>query len=626
MKVGLYIELEPGWHTYWTNPGETGAAPTLEIQQAQDSPLHAPAPYRFSSSTAESFGYEHEVLFYRDIKLDNPETLSLDIQAEWLVCKEVCIPNTKTFSVPLLNTTNQDPAPHPIFQGPWAFPKSSPKIQAFVDSKTDQVLVENLPPAISADVFALNDMNFDWIQPLSTVLQDTSLRVTFASTPKDVDLSLIVTLLNQEGRVSEAFVVQPQEKPIPKPASLSTSTGPNPTPHNPLSLMTVLLFALLGGLILNLMPCVFPVISIKFFQAGRLDQKTLSARRRSSLYYCFGIIASFWVLALLLLIFRSFGENLGWGFQLQSPGMVLFMVFFFFLIGLNFLGFFSIDHLPLPELIKQSMNQKGHVGDFFTGVFTTVLATPCTAPFMAASIGYAMTQSPLIVLLTFTMLGLGLSLPYILLSMFPQLTSRLPKPGPWMKTMQELLALPMLLSSAWLIWVYLKLTSSSHLLYLLMGLACLPFVFQALRWTKKRWVPLGFMTLSLGLAVYPLTFDASISEIGWIPFTPQAVTRLHQDNQYVFVDFTADWCLTCKANEKLTFGNQNVLDAIADKNVQMVKADWTKKDPVITETLQKFDRIGVPFYLMYIPGQKEPIVMPTLLTPDIFMGTLEKDL
>ncbi|MCB1197187.1 MAG: thioredoxin family protein, partial [Deltaproteobacteria bacterium] len=568
MKVGLYIELEPGWHTYWINPGQTGMGPIFTIAQATTSEIVAPTPKRISTITAESFAFEHEVLFYRTIELAPEASQTLHIQADWLVCKDICIPNSKQFTIPLQPKATASAA-NAIFSH-FDFPKPSDSLQAFIDIASKTLHITNIAKADHIDAFPASDMDFAYAKPISRSFENGQLQLQFDELAPAPTSTFLLATYDQKGFVKQSAWVTAEKTSTPR---LPQTTPPKM--HTALWMVFVLAFV--GGFLLNLMPCVFPVVSIKFFNIASLSQKDQHRLLRSNLIYSLGVMTSFIALAFILVFLRSIGEQLGWGFQLQSPSSVALMTMLFYIIGLNFLGVFETSNLPLPAWIQQSMHRHGYIGDFFTGVFTTIVASPCTAPFMAASIGYALSQSTIVIFFTFLMLGLGLSLPYILLAVFPAIAKMLPKPGPWMQTMKEILAFPMLITCAWLIWVYSKLTHHGALLYLLISLVLLGAAFYSLRWAGKKPITLILIMASVWLALWPHQQAQTDLDLHWIEFSPATIQTLQAENHWIFVDFTADWCLTCKANEVLVLGNKNVRKAIRTQNIQMVKADWTQK-------------------------------------------------
>jgi thiol:disulfide interchange protein DsbD len=396
-----------------------------------------------------------------------------------------------------------------------------------------------------------------------------------------------------------------------------------------------MLLAVLGGLILNLMPCVFPVLSIKAIGLVAQAKTHPAAVRAKGLMFAAGVIASMLALAGVLLGLRAGGEQIGWGFQLQSPLFVTFMVYLLLAVGLNLSGVFEVGG-GLAGVGDSLTHGDGLRASFFTGVLTTLVATPCTAPFMAAAVGAALTQSPVVALSIFTALGAGLSLPYLALSFAPWLRRALPKPGAWMDTMKQIFAFPMYASAAWLLWVLAQQTSSLGLGAALAGVLLVAFAAWAYQKSKGS-TAAGRLTaivtaaaavlLAIALPVRlasvataaPVAATTSSSEESWQPYDAARVQTLEASGAPLLVNFTASWCLTCLVNERNAFADPAVLKVFRQKGVTLMKGDWTNQDTAITQALAHFGRAGVPLYVVYNgkPGSSEPVVLPQLLSAGI---------
>jgi thiol:disulfide interchange protein DsbD len=391
-----------------------------------------------------------------------------------------------------------------------------------------------------------------------------------------------------------------------------------------------LLLALAGGLILNLMPCVFPVLGIKVLgfvnQSGSDRSKVVT----HGLVFTLGVMLSFWTLAGLLLALRAGGAQLGWGFQLQSPAFVFGMTAFLLVFALNLSGLFEVG-LSATGVGGKLQMQSGYGGSFFTGILATLVATPCSAPFLAPALGAALTLSALESILVFTAIGLGLSAPYLLLSAFPAAVRFLPRPGAWMETFKQLMAFPLYATVGWLAWVLAGQTKDNDnaLLLIFFGLVLVAMA----AWVYGRWPkPAGRLAAVLlvvgGLAVgWPkpaeaATATASGYTVKWAPWSPEAVTAAQAAGRTIYVDFTARWCATCQTNKAAVFSSDAVLAELGRRNVLLLKGDWTSKDPAITAELAKWNRSAVPFNLIYAPGRSEPLVLPELLTPGIVLEAL----
>jgi thiol:disulfide interchange protein DsbD len=402
------------------------------------------------------------------------------------------------------------------------------------------------------------------------------------------------------------------------------------------ALPSLILLAILGGLILNLMPCVFPVLSIKAIGLVEQAKKHPAAVRAKGLVFAAGVVSSMLSLAVILLALRAGGEQIGWGFQLQSPLFVTLMVYLLLAVGLNLSGVFEVGG-GLAGVGDGLTRGDGYRASFFTGVLTTLVATPCTAPFMAAAVGAALTQSPLVALVIFASLGVGLSLPYLLLSFAPWLRRALPKPGAWMDTLKQVFAFPMYASAAWLLWVLAQQTSSLGLGAALAG--AILIALAAWAYQKSKFSGLGGRVTAIVTAIaavllavlLPLrvagvaaasTGSAAASTPAadaWQPYDAARVAEINAAGRPLLVNFTASWCLTCLVNERNAFADSAVQEVFREKGVTLMKGDWTNRDPAITKALSSFGRAGVPLYVVYNakPGSSEPLVLPQLLTANI---------
>jgi len=398
----------------------------------------------------------------------------------------------------------------------------------------------------------------------------------------------------------------------------------------------LLLFAILGGLILNLMPCVFPVLSIKAIGLVEQAKKHPAAVRTKGMVFAAGVISSMLCLAAVLLALRAGGEQIGWGFQLQSPLFVTLLVYLLLAVGLNLSGVFEVGG-GLAGVGDGLTQGDSYRASFFTGVLTTLVATPCTAPFMAFAVGAALTQPTIIALCIFAALGFGLALPYLLLSFAPWMRRVLPKPGAWMDTLKQFFAFPIYASAAWLLWVLAQQTSSIGLGAALAGAILIALAAWAYQKSKSsasrgRVAALATATLAVLLAiVLPVRFAGvasaapSVSARGergaddWQPYDAAQVAKLSLAGRPLLVNFTASWCLTCLVNERNAFADSAVQQVFRDKGVTLMKGDWTNRDPAITQALAAFGRAGVPLYVVYNskPGSSEPLVLPQLLTAGV---------
>lgn len=407
-------------------------------------------------------------------------------------------------------------------------------------------------------------------------------------------------------------------------APLNQSNSGPLEPVTNTSLWLVLLLALIGGLILNLMPCVFPVLSIKVLSFTRTHQ-TSSEKQLHGLAYTLGIIASFLVIAALMLSLRSAGEAIGWGFQLQSPGFVIFLIYLFTVMGLSLSGYLQIGS-GLMSLGQSADTGKGLNSSFMTGVLATTVASPCTAPFMGPALGFAISQPTYIALLVFAVLGLGMALPFLLLTMVPSLSDKLPKPGPWMENLKQFLAFPLFMTAIWLLWVAGRQTSVDVTAAIIIGLLLITMAIWLLRLdtVKKLWVKALSCALIIGALILPSwSLKLEHKDQQWEPYSEQRLNSLRLQSKPVFINLTADWCITCLVNERVAFG-QSFYKSLEENGITYLKGDWTNNDPQVTKLLNKFNRSGVPLYLMYPNRDEAPEILPQILVETMLLEAISR--
>ena len=665
--VALELDIRDGWHTYWRNPGDSGQA--TQIAWSLPPGLTAgdiewTTPHRFVVAPLVNYGYAKQALHLVKITaspdLKAAALLDLKAKASWLVCADVCIPESADLDLKLPVTTAggpKDPAAAELFDRarselPGAAPAaSSAKIVG------GQLVITlgkewgaTLSRIKSLAFYPFDDGVIEYAAPQSLSRRDgaVDLAVKLGYQPPRSGNVRGVLIATEDGGAPGQKGAEVTEVPIeiaatfsgaPAPASAaaprfapaSPAVAPTKTP----GLVALMLLAVLGGLILNLMPCVFPVLSIKAIGLVAQAKTHPAAVRAKGLMFAAGVIASMLALAGVLLGLRAGGEQIGWGFQLQSPLFVTFMVYLLLAVGLNLSGVFEVGG-GLAGVGDSLTQGDGLRASFFTGVLTTLVATPCTAPFMAAAVGAALTQSPVVALSIFTALGVGLSLPYLALSFAPWLRRALPKPGAWMDTMKQIFAFPMYASAAWLLWVLAQQTSSLGLGAALAGVLLVAFAAWAYQKSKGSTVA-GRLTASVTAAAAvllaialpvrlasvataaPVAAAASSGEESWQPYDAARVQALQASGAPLLVNFTASWCLTCLVNERNAFADPAVLKVFRQKGVTLMKGDWTNQDTAITQALAHFGRAGVPLYVVYNgkPGSSEPVVLPQLLSAGI---------
>jgi thiol:disulfide interchange protein DsbD len=540
--VALRLAPEAGWHTYHRDPGDTGLASALAWTLPPGyaaGEIQWPAPETFRLGDETSYGYSTETLHLVAITVPADAAggeATLEAQASWLVCKDLCIPGKARLTLTL-----------PVREAPGA------------------------PTAWAA---------------------------AFEATRQR---------LPQPGGYAASEVRSPASEPTPPAAAPS--------------LALALGLALLGGLILNLMPCVFPVLSIKAVSIMEARGAEHRHQRGHALAYTAGVLASTLAAGASILALRAMGQSLGWGFQLQSPVFVAVIAYLLFALGLSMSGVVQFGTSIMG--VGQSLTVRdGYAGSFFTGVLAVVVASPCTAPFMGTALGYALTQPAVIALAVFAALGLGLALPFLLIGFVPPLARLLPRPGAWMETFKQAMAFPLYLTVAWLVWVLARQTGVDAVPVVLSGLVMIAVA----SWLMHRHGPVSralryaALVVAVGLLFVP-SLDAP--QVQAQAYSDARLAELRAQGRPVFVNLTADWCLTCKFNERAAIGTDAVREAMARRGVVTLVGDWTRADPALTAVLTRFNRAGVPLYLLYAPAG-EPQVLPQVLTPDGMVEAIER--
>ncbi|MEO7161057.1 MAG: thioredoxin family protein [Polaromonas sp.] len=640
--LGLQLAHQPDWHTYWKNSGDSGLPTMLEWQlpagiTAGD--IAWPTPKKIPIGTLANYGYEHRVLLPVPLSVApgfNATQLDIKLKAAWLVCRKECIPQEGEFtlSLPVKGSTAASGA---LFQAAFdATPKplSTGGSQLEVSGKTLKVSLAGLPAALQGQTLALFPETASIIEPAGAWQQawqgavwTAQLPLSAQRTESPARLPLVVAYNDAAYRidapvkgdwpaVAAAAVVSPALEAALK---ANASAAPAPSGQPSLSLLAALLGALLGGLILNLMPCVFPVLAIKVL--GFVNEKSQARRLTSGLAYTAGVVLSFLALGALLLGLRAAGEQLGWGFQLQSPVVVAALAALFTLLGLNLAGLFDFGSILPGRVINLQAKNPG-LNAFLSGVLATAIASPCTAPFMGASLGYAVGLPALQALAVFGAIGIGMAVPYLLASTVPAVARALPRPGAWMLTFKQLMAFPMFATVAWLVWVLGQqsgIDGAGALLALLVLMALAVWAFSLRGTTRRVIATLSIALCALGLwaigpnITKPVGSPLALASARWQDWQPGRVEQMAAQGQSVFVDFTAAWCVTCQYNKKATLANAEVLADMAAKNVALLRADWTRRDPAVTRALAELGRSGVPVYVFYKPG-RTPVVLSEILS------------
>ncbi|HUM95937.1 MAG TPA: protein-disulfide reductase DsbD family protein [Candidatus Competibacter sp.] len=637
--LGLRFELIPHWHVYWRNPGASGAAPVIrwtlpEGWAAGD--LHWPVPQRIPVGPLTNYGYEGAVMLLAPVRVPEgplpagPVTLAAD--AEWLVCRVECIPESGRFTVELPHPgspTVEDPATQRLFAAARAQWPEADRVTGRYRLAGDARTITLEAPGLAVDDRAeVWFAAYEWgpVDPSGAQSRQTAAGLTLRVPAGDLlpagaaPLDGLVVVETRDGGAParRGYAVRLEAQPAATGAS------------EPLGLMAALGFAFLGGLILNAMPCVLPVLGIKVL--GFVREAGANHRRRAGhgLSYGAGILLSFLALAAVLLLLRAGGASLGWGFQLQSPVLVALLAYLMLLVGLNLSGVFAVG-AGLMAAGQSLTAGSGLFNTFATGVLAAVVASPCTAPFMGTALGFAITRPAGEALAVFLALGVGFALPVVLLSLWPAQVRWLPKPGPWMKTFQQALAFPLYATAAWLLWVLSQQTDARTYGAALAGLVAVALAAWLYgQWPLRGW-RLGLLGAALTVVVLLLLRPVAGPEAAAparadperLAWSEPRVRELTAAGRPVFVNFTAAWCITCQVNERVALATENTRRLFADRAVAYLVADWTRRDPVIARQLERHGRSGVPLYLWYAPGSETPVVLPQLLTEGIVAQALQ---
>jgi thiol:disulfide interchange protein len=646
--AGLYFKLEPGWHVYWKNPGDAGEPPHIHWTLPEGvtaGPLQFPAPKRLPLGPLMDFGYEDEVLF--PFKLNLAKTMKagpivLHAKVDWLVCSSVCIPGKAELEASAqvdasdavagaesadynlwLRLMNTMPKPLPV-NARATFQSTPTGFRLVVETGQRETEAAFFP----ADENILDNPAPQKLTPIASGLvlglkKDPNMTAAPAQLKGVIELSggrnyEIAATLDEGSAMGKIEYIPAGAAPIAW-GLLARTAG----------------LAFVGGLLLNLMPCVFPVLFLKGLALVNSGSEERHKLRAHGLVYTAGILVSFWALVAALLGLRAAGATLGWGFQFQSPVFLALMAGLLFFLGLSLAGQFEIG-LTLTGAGGALAQKQGYTGSFFTGVLAVVVATPCTAPFMGAAVGYALSAPAAVTFAVFTALALGLAAPYVALTLQPAWTRLLPKPGVWMEVLRQAVAVPIFATVIWLAWVLAQAYGAGVLAALLVSLLLLAIAGWFLgRWPARRWATLVAGAIVLGviaisavapgkLAAAPETSAVAERNGLWQLWSEAAVNRSLAAGQPVFVDFTASWCLSCQVNERVALGQPEVVQAFQARNVVLMKADWTRHDEAITQALAALGRSGVPAYALYVPGQTEPQLLPEVLTPGIVTDALSK--
>lgn len=652
-RLGLHLKMKEGWHTYWKHPGDSGEATTIDWVLPEGftaEPILWPQPQRISMEPLTTYGYEGDVLLL--VPMRAPATAiagssaSMTANVYWMVCEKICIPEEVTLDidVPIAREPSSATAYASLFDRSTAtLPISSEGWQIRAVRRGNTILLGARAPQTyrieqrGISFFAAAGPLIEYSAPQPVSIRDGELTIELTRSPYAADdvRRLAGVLHAPAGWTAGGPVAVEIDVPIDASAPIATEVAE----RAPLTLLIALGFAFLGGMVLNLMPCVFPVVSLKILAFVQQSGDEPRRVRLHGLSFAGGVLLAFWTLAGLLLALRAAGEEIGWGFQLQSPAFVAAMAFLLFILGLSLSGVMEIG-TSLTRL-GGAAGSAGYRTSAINGMLATVVATPCTAPFMGAALGFALTQPTTAAVLIFTALGAGMAAPYVALSLWPALLRFLPRSGDWMVRFKQLMAFPLFATVAWLVWVFGHQTGVDGILRLLLGLTLV----GAAAWVWGSWATLDRSSLtiaaarSVAVALLASGFLLSVAAkpvggevnpagmrqnragmVQWEPWSEERVAELRAEGRPIFIDFTAAWCLTCKVNERVAFSSTEVSRIARERNIAMLKADWTNRDAAIMRALRTFGRSGVPLYVLYeADPSASPRLLPEILSPGILI-------
>lgn len=659
--VALRLDHLEGWHTYWKNPGDAGRATEINWQLPEGvtaGDIIWPTPKRIElPADLVDFGYEDEIFLLTRLSIPadfQAGSLEITADAQWLECEDICIPGGATVSL------SQPVLPEDLIgiESEWAdgfartraaLPRSDVSFDAsFSIANGDlNILVQATEPVFenAEEIHFIPGEHrvFNYIAPQQITYQLSSLQLSQGHHPRlsevpDQVSGLIVVTESDGAQIAYEILAQPDGISA-SDLSVLAAADTLPASNTDMNLLLVFTFALLGGLILNLMPCVFPVLSLKILSLSANAKASQADKRMHGLAYTAGVVLAFLVLASVLLALQAGGALIGWGFHLQSPWFVSLLVFLFFVMGLSMSGVVEFG-TSVMGMGSELQDREGYKGSFFTGVLASVVASPCTAPFMGAALGFAFTQPPVTALAVFIALGLGMALPFLLISFNPALSGLLPHPGKWMLNFKQVLAFPLYATAVWLLWVLGNQAGPTAMA--LVVASCVLLAFAAWLYQRRHEIQKPFwryantaviivcLLLTLGVIRSPLLNttvqgQAPGETANFEAYSDARLAELRNSGQAVFVNMTASWCITCLVNEKIALSSEEFDQALAENNVAYLKGDWTNNDPEITRVLQRYETSGVPLYLMYPADPNAPAeVLPQILTSGIVIDAMKR--
>jgi len=646
--IALRQEITPGWHTYWRNPGDSGEPSRIDASLPEGwttGGMVWPAPNTYSLGPLTNYGYSNAVTLPVPLTVPEdaaPGRVDIPVHATWLVCEDICIPEEARLTLSLeIGENRADPEGQALIaEALMAAPVPS-GLEGGVVRSEDGLTITLAGGALAGGADAIRDFHFfpyetgmiDHSAPQAVALAPDSARIDVRNgylTRSGVDQTyggvIVFETRGEDGGWSRRQLVVELEpgasvNALAAAGASSPGGGQGGSAIQGLTFMQAALFALLGGLILNLMPCVFPVLSIKALSIVEKRGSERAEARTLGLIFAAGVIGTFLALGGLLLILRFAGLPDLWGVQLQVPAVVAGLALLMFLIGLNFIGVFEIG--SSLQGVGSGVRDNSRRGAFLTGVLAVFVAAPCLAPFMTGALTFALSQPPIVSMMVFAFLGVGLAAPFVLVSFYPEALAFLPKPGPWMVRFKQVLAFPMFATAIWLVWVLTAQVGANGALWILLGFLAAGFAVWAfsLRGGISRVAGIAGVLLTAGAMVSIARLDtapaSAPTEANWAAWSPEIVQQMRAEGRPVFVDFTAAWCVTCQVNKMGALSERQVRNAFEANNVALFRADFTNRDPVIANELNSHGAAGVPLYLVYPAGGGAPETLPPLLTGSI---------
>jgi thiol:disulfide interchange protein DsbD len=594
--VGVRLEMQDGWHTYWENPGDSGNP--FNARWSTDAGVIIenvswPTPQTIPYPPLMTYGYEGDVVFpFQVFRSLDTELTEISLDFDFLICADICIPEKATLTLDLTSASSSDLLDQAIS----ALPTKLITTKSYVNADELKVTFRSPKEFSSAYIFPRQSNLFAYTPNQAiTKIDENIYEITLPLVQDEIEsFSGIISLDGQGFQFEE---------------QIASAGG--------MSLWQAIFFALIGGLILNLMPCVFPVISLKVLSFVSMGGGDHAKIRNHALAFVGGVIFTFLSIATALMIIRSTGSMIGWGYQLQSPIVVGILTLIMLGIGMVLLTNINIAS-GLTNIGSSMQNRNDYSGSFFTGALAVVVASPCTAPFMGAALGYALLQPSFATLPIFLSLGLGFASPYLILAVKPQWISALPKSGPWMETLKQFFAFPMIATALWLMWVFMLQTSGDALIQLLILGLSLGLAIWMIAAFQGRWKWIGLiLTFIASIQIFnnlPNNTDKTTLSVEADSWSLSTESDLQANNQAYLINFTAAWCITCQTNEKVALARTTVQDYLAEQNIKYIKADWTNRNEDIAIGLAKYERSGIPLYIFWKPGMQNSKILPAVLT------------